>query len=188
MEKHAWEAIEKFHPADDDFDKLKEELEMVAPEVIRLFIQNLIPVCFGTPAKEVVAQTFEGDNGWGPDDEFDVGFGDDDMFQDPDDEGVSVSEETVKSLTSKKKNKKKANKDDPPKSTDEKDYIIPPEKRNPEMDRQDSSHLDFSLILPMFTNLKEMTVIYQMVETGLDWEDRYFKFSDTDCLNLAKGN
>lgn len=184
MEKSAWDAIEKFHPADDDFDKLKEEIELVCAEVIRLNIQNVIPICFGTPAKEVKVQTFEGDNEWGPDEEFDVGFGDNEMFNDPDDEGVAISEETYKSLTNKKK--KKPNKNDPPRSTLEADYIRPVEKRNPEMDRQDPSHLDFSLILPLFTNLKEMTIVYEMVETGLDWEERYFKFTDKDCLNIAK--
>jgi len=60
MEKHAWDAIERFHPADDDLDKLKADLDMVALEVIRLRIQNLIPICFGTPEKEIDAKPFEG--------------------------------------------------------------------------------------------------------------------------------
>lgn len=185
MEKHAQDAIEKFHPADDDFDKFKEELEIVCAEVIRLNIQNLIPICFGTPTKELVPETFEGDNVWGPDDEFDQGFGDDLMFKDPDDGGVAIPEATVKALAkAKTKKKKKSGGETKP----EKDYIITEEKRNPLMDRQDPSHLDFSLVFPLFKNLKELTIVVEMVETGLDWESRYFKFTDKDCLSLANGN
>jgi len=105
------------------------------------------------------------------------------MYEDPEDLDTPIAESTLKVLN----NPKKGNKNNP-KSSSEADYLKPAAKRNPELDRRkDGTHIDFSLVLPMFANLKELTMVYEMVETGLNWEDRLFKFTDKDCLTLAKG-
>jgi len=31
-----------------------------------------------------------------------------------------------------------------------------------------------------------LSIIYEMAETGLDWEARFFDFTDKDCEILAK--
>jgi hypothetical protein len=56
-----------------------------------------------------------------------------------------------------------------------------------EPDRTLSDHLDFGLILPKFTSLNVLSLVYELQEVGLDWEQRMFMFTDVDCLSLANG-
>lgn len=67
---------------------------------------------------------------------------------------------------------------------------IAPEEVLPtiEPDRTSSDHFDFGLILSKFTSLKVLSLVYELQETGLDWEPRLFVFTDVDCINLANGN
>ncbi|XP_035709352.1 dynein regulatory complex subunit 5 [Folsomia candida] len=64
---------------------------------------------------------------------------------------------------------------------------IAPEEVLPtiEPDRTSSDHFDFGLILSKFTSLKVLSLVYELQETGLDWEPRLFVFTDVDCINLA---
>lgn len=66
---------------------------------------------------------------------------------------------------------------------------IEPEEFVPpvELDPKSSDHIDFGLILSKFTNLKILSIVYEMQDTGLDWEQRFFIFTDNDCLTLANG-
>ena len=53
---------------------------------------------------------------------------------------------------------------------------------------RDNSHIDISAILPYLKFLKKFCIIYEMQEMGMDWEARFFDFTDTDVENLAKGS
>ena len=52
---------------------------------------------------------------------------------------------------------------------------------------RDNTHIDISAILPYLKFLKKFCIIYEMQEMGMDWEARFFDFTDTDVENLAKG-
>ena len=53
LEKTLWEAIESYHPIDGDIDELEDLSDLIAPEIIKIKLNNLIPKCFGTPRKPV---------------------------------------------------------------------------------------------------------------------------------------
>jgi hypothetical protein len=149
---------------DSDLQKLLDQIQLVAGEIICLKLGNLIPICFGTPRKIVEEKIPDADfRSLGK--EEDVGFGDTDDPLDEQEQYVSVG--VTRAEVEAQRRAKDPN------------YVEP--------DRTSSSHIDFGLILPKFTNLKVLTLVYEMAETGLDWEARFFKFTDEDCLNLAVG-
>ncbi|CAG7837083.1 unnamed protein product [Allacma fusca] len=61
-----------------------------------------------------------------------------------------------------------------------------PQYEETEKQIRDNSHLDLSLIMPHLKFLKKFCIIYEMQEMGMDWEARYFDFTDKDVENLAK--
>lgn len=64
------------------------------------------------------------------------------------------------------------------------EYVPEPEE---ELDRDSSDHVNFCYIIPKFTNLKVVSLVYELQEMGLEWEPRLFEFTNNDCLNLANG-
>lgn len=53
--------------------------------------------------------------------------------------------------------------------------------------KNDSSHIDMTLILPKLSHLSKLTLVYEMADIGLDFEPRFAKFTDKDCQTLAHG-
>ena len=52
---------------------------------------------------------------------------------------------------------------------------------------RDNSHIDLSLIVSRLHCLHKISIIYEMQEMDMDWEERYFCFTDRDVEYLAKG-
>lgn len=70
-------------------------------------------------------------------------------------------------------------------------YMAPKEERErPEVadgTNAPREHLDLSLIIPKLKHMHKLSIMFKMVDMGLDYDPKSFKFTWMDCENMAKG-